>query len=592
MKLNKLKIAILFSLALPAASGSLFAKLTPDEEKKLENYIKEISTANPEAAAEFLEDLVFVDKMKIEKPLLAPALISKAEALRDLEATLDKRWYQRQENALSKALEIKVDFNKPLCSVGVGPRPQALLDWVNRFKKSDYSKNKRELIEKATRKYETVFGTTSVNGKAQWEKLTIRERNVFLAEKANKVLERLINTSSQTGPDFQNQVQNARILKYLDEAGRARFQRYIDQLRTAEIAKSSLKADQLAGLSGLPIEQQIYMLGRMFDKSEIKGEKLEREVDSLRQSEPAETINYQQRELLAAMLKTSLLSEMKGTSTGGKIAKFYRTHPLNVSVETCRNCYAKFVPPENKIVFDSDLVQQYMRVNGLVTSDLLKNKEEISRLAKFLSPMFAHEATHQMQHAWADSRNIYKPYTQEDEIEANSMEAVFTLEKMENDSKFKKLMKEMRGNISYADKRLQLAERFSKNPEKFDENVRQLYYYGLPSFSQVRAEILQAVSAEIQRRNSLSEDEKREIEEGGAGMSEVMSMMAGELISRVGSVKTTALLKVQSDLLNTVSYSTRYAQAQDWTETVFSMIGRGETKNKKPSSLASSVPEP
>ncbi len=593
MKPKEIKRLIAFATVFATACTPLFSALTPEESKKLSNYIKEISTANPKAAKDFLGEGLFLEKLKLEKPLLAPALISKAEAIKDLEALLDKRWLKKQEMQLSKALEIRIDNDKPLVSVGIGPEPEKLLLWIERFKKTKYTKFKKGLIAQAIRKYESVFGTTTVKGKPQWVKMTIRERNVYLAEKAHRLLEMLINRSNNTSPAFQNKLKNVELLKYLSPVDRARFQRYIKQLQTSEIAKSKLKAAQLARLSNLPIEQQIYTLGQLFDNSKVSGvpPEMEKQIDALRRSTPKENLTYQQRQLLAQMLRTSLINEVSQTAVGNRIAKFYGRHPLKIDVKSCQNCYAKFEPSCGKIVLDVDLIQQYLRVKDMSASDLLKSKKELANLTKFLSPMFAHEATHQMQHAWSDSMNIYKPYSQEDEIEANSAEAVFTLEKMKKDAAFKKLMREMKGYMPYADKRLKIAERFKKNPEKFSEYVRQVYYYGLPSFAQVKSEVLSAVGSELERRKSLNESEKKQIEDEGCGLPKVMKMTAQEIIQNAPEIKTVALRKIQHDLLNDAAYSTHYEQAQEWTEMVFSMIGSGG-KTKKKSSLASTVPAP
>ena len=120
---------------------------------------------------------------------------------------------------LSRALAIRIDFNKPLEKVGIGAIPETLLPWLAKYKK--YSARKEELIKKAIRQFEVLFGTAAVAGKAQWEITTIRERNVFLAEKANGLLEGLIKDETKTDKAYQDQLRKADLFKYLDPPGRA-----------------------------------------------------------------------------------------------------------------------------------------------------------------------------------------------------------------------------------------------------------------------------------------------------------------------------------------------------------------------------------
>jgi len=203
-------------------------------------------------------------------------------------------------------------------------------------------------------------------------------------------------------------------------------------------------------------------------------------------------------------------------------------------------------------------------VNDLTAEDLLKDKTKIAALAKYVSPVFVEEATHQMQHAWAAKANIYKPYVQEDEIEANSMQALYTVEKLKQDPKFKAIFSRMRSSSTYADQRLKLAQRFNKNPDEFSENVRQLYYYGLPSFDAASSQILSAISAELERRKGLDAAALAEIEASGIGLNDAMGMTVPELTGSAADIKTAALQKIQDDLLHKAVYTGHYESASDW----------------------------
>jgi len=547
-----------------ASFGVRAQELNKAEADRLKTYDEEISAANPMAAKAFLEDAGFTDRLKLAAPEKAAALLAKAQAVNDLEKLLDRPWRDSEVMELSRALAIRIDLDKPLEKVGIGAVPETLLPWMAKYK--NYSAHKEELIKKAMRQYEMVYGADEVAGKDWWVLTTIRERNVYLAEKANGLLEGLIENETKTDKAYQDQLRGTPLFKYLDPSGRGRYERYLAQLAAAENAKARLSAPRLARIQDEPIEQQLYLLGSLFDKSNIKGTvNLERKVDGARQSRPGETLSFQNNQLLAGMLRTAIVGELKGSVAGNKVLKFYNSGAkLNVAIESCQGCYAKYEPSSGRIILDSEMIQQYLRVNDLTTEALLKDKAQIAALAKYASPIFVEEAAHQMQHAWAARANIYKPYVQEDEIEANSMQALYTVEKLKADPKFKAIFSRMRRSSTYADQRLKLAQSFSNNPDEFSRNVRQIYYYGLPSFDAASSRILSAISTELERRKGLDAAAQTEIENSGVELKDAMGMTVQELTDSAADIKTAALKKIQDDLLHNAVYTGRYESAADW----------------------------
>jgi hypothetical protein len=575
---------IAFLAMIPLMVGLSFSQLTPEDVKALDSYTKEISLANPVIANQFLDDKSFIDKIKISSPTVAAQLISKAEAINDLSNLLDKRLYKTKEFELSKALQLRIDHNKALTTIGIGPIPETLIPWIKKYKKK-YKKSKVALIERAIRKYEVIIGTRPAitkkqkRDKANWKIATIEERNTILAGRADRALTKLINKDSRTGDDYQETLGSIKEFEYLDAGGQARFTKYMAQLSAVEKAKTSLNTTQLAQLDGQPIEQQMTLLGNIFDQSDINAGAIETKVNALRKSRMKETINFQENQILIPLLRTAMEKEVKGTIAGDKLLEFYKANKLNIAIAPCQNCNAKFEPTNNRIVFDSDLIQEYMRIRGLTTKDL--EGEEINNLAKYLSPMLIHEGTHQMQHAWADKNNIYKSYTQEDEIEANSLEALYTLEKLKKDDEFSSLMKGMRKNSTYAKTRIEFAIKFGANTDKFASAIRQTYYYALPSFASSRAEILKTISDELIRRESLDATVIGDIEKYGKSVSEVMSLTSSELISEVRDTKALALRKIQSDLLNSEVYTDYYGGGQDYAESMIKSALADNTSAKR-----------
>ena len=567
-------------------SGAFALELTGEEAAAFKNYEAAISSANPAAAKKFLEDAALMEKVKIAAPDKAADLIAKARAVGDLEQLLDRAWAADQDMQLSYALGLRIDFDKPLEKVNIGPVPETLLDWMAKYKK--YTVAKTLTIKKAIREFETVFDAYTTEDKARWKTKTIRERNSSLSDKAAKSLEHLINFEVETDKNFQNEVKNDDVFKYLDSVGRARYERYLNQLATAELAKVKLSRSELDKIKDQPIEQQMFYLGSLFDNSKNKSSAaIERKVDGARQSKPGETLSFQNNRILAEMLRTAMAGELKGTAAGDKVLEFYNSGAkLDIAIESCQGCYAKYEPSTGRIIMDSEVILQYMRVNNINAETLLfdpkNNKSLVAALAKYMSPMLVHEATHQMQHDWAEKAQIYKPYVQEDEIESNSLESLYTIEKLKKDPKFKALFSNMRSGSAYADQRLKLAQRFNKNPDDFDDSVRRLYYYGIPSFDAASSQILSAISAELERRMTMPAADRAQLENSGAEFKDTLGMTVQKLTASVAGIRTDALKIVRDDLLNKAVYTGRYETASDRTGAMLETVRACETVKSRP----------
>lgn len=316
--------------------------------------------------------------------------------------------------------------------------------------------------------------------------------------------------------------------------------------------------------------EQMLELGRMFDKKEATAGKVqERSLDANRPSRPDENLSAQNNELITGMLRSSLVSEVRGTSPGDKIAAFYGSGAkLNLAIETCQGCHAKYEPSSGRIVIDSELVQQYLRANNMTADQLVKSKEGMAGLTKYVSPIFVHEATHQMQHAWADKADIYKPYSQEDEIEALSMEGLYTSQKRKADGRYASMFRTMAKSSPYASQRVEVSKKFEGNQEDFGSFARQQYYYGVPSFAASSSTVLSAVSGELERRRTLPAAEVAEINEFGKNFEEIRKMSAQEIADSVTDIKTAALTRLQGELLNSSVYTDHYAGAEDWARSM------------------------
>ena len=596
---------ITFLLSLALAGSAAAQGLTPQETSRLAAFEAGLSSANPVAARALGTDKELMDKLTLLEPERAAALRAKAAALADFERQLDKEWSSDQTRNLSASLALRLTREGPLARMGLAPQPEKVRAWAARYK--TYSSEKTLLIGKAVKDWDVIFAGFSFNPKMQnsggtsyltgwtvktstgayfleigrsdlifrntaaemktfWLDLTLKERNDYLGSKAAGLLSGVfIDGSTRTDATFQRFVSGFPAFEYLDASGKGRLDRYVSQMQAAEEVKAKLSASQLAGLKTQTVEQQMLQLGSLFDKSEAKtGVVAERTLDANRPSRPDETLSAQNNDLITGMLRSSLVNEVKGSAPGDKVAAFYAANKLELAIESCQGCHAKYEPSTGRIVIDSELVQQYLRANNISPDALVKDKDAMAGLTKYVSPIFVHEATHQMQHKWAADAGIYKPYTQEDEIEALSMEALHTTQKKASDPRFRSIFLTMGKSSSYAQQRVEVSKRFEGNQKEFGDFVRQQYYYGVPSFEAASSEVLTAVSAELERRRGLGAAEIGEIESYGKSLSEVRQMSAREIADSALDIKSAALRKIQADLLNGSVYTRHYAGAEDW----------------------------
>ncbi len=537
------------------AAGLLFAGLSARAElpapDRLAAYALALSSGDPAAAAAFLADG--------EARTLAEAgaqrsadLVAKAEAVKDLKELLAMPWNLDKANQLNQALSIRLDVDKPLSKVGIGPQPEKLLAWLDKFQPA-YPAGKKAVVKRAIRQWEVVFGTmtdtrsmswgqaklwneVSIN-KTNWEGWVIRERNA--------AIERLMKSDSS----FQIYDDAVLASKKNDVAVGAA----VDKV----IKSGSLSPAQLSQLSGKPFADQLYLLGNFFDGSDVAvSPDIKARIQAARDSLPKEVLTSQQRDLMGGMLNTAVARELSGTQAGQRVLA---AGPLKLEVRPCDGAYSRYDPATGAISLDSETIQQYMRMKGYTADSVMKSRAQIAEIAKYMSPEVVYEAAHKMQYTWAKTQGVYKPHTQEDEIEAMSLEGLYTTEKTSKDAAFKKIMGESRGFSSYAAKKLEVGTKFEKSsPKGFAVTVRQMYSSGLPSLNAAAAQTLAAISEELSRREALPPAEKAGLEASGLTLAEAMEMSPEELSGSVGEIRTDALVKIQKDLMALGVYRAHY----------------------------------
>lgn len=531
----------------------------PEPADRLAAYEVAIATGDPTGAVLFLRDGE-ARELAAADPSRSASLLGKAEALKDLKELLALPWDDKQVNQLNRSLTIRIDTDRPLVKMGIGPQPEKLLTWLGKFQPK-YPERKKQVVKKAIRQWEVIFGTltttrqmswgqasmfrgTGVNvTRTAWEDLLLRERN--------SIIEKIIKVD----PGF---------LIYNDERLAAARDEVAVGIALRQIKDSgALTPTQVGRLNTLSFKDQIYMLGNMFDNSNIEVDpKLKAAINSARSSLPQEVLPARERELLGGMLNSAVAGELKGTQAGDIALRAF-PGGLRITVAPVTGAYSRYDAASGSIVLDSETIQQYMRIKGFTASSLMSSKAQLAEIAKYMSPVVVYEAAHKAQIDWAASKGIYLPATQENEIEAMSLEGLYTTEKIKKDAAFLNILTSSRDFSTYAAKRMDIGTEYrSKRTKGFATTVRQRYFSGTPSLDAAASQILEAVTTELERRSKMTAREKADIDAVGFNLQDTMGMSPAELSYSVKEMQASVLAKIQSDLANLGVYRGHFIYAE------------------------------
>lgn len=530
------------------------AEMTAPE--RLEAYSIAISSGDPVAASAFLKDGEARELAEAE-PQKAAALLGKAAALKDLKELLAMSWDEQKVNKFNQALSIRIDVDRPLPKMGIGPQPEKLLTWIEKYQ-PDHTAADKALVKKAIRQWEVIFGTMTDtrslswgqakmrDGKAvtvtktAWEAMVIRERN--------SVIEKMI----QADPKF---------LIYNDERLAAAKNDVAVNIAVQSVINSdALTPAQKSQLQGKSFSEQAYLLGNMFDNSNISVDPATRaKINAARGSLPQEVLPAQQRELLGSMLNTAVAKELAGTKAGDR-ALAASPNGLKIKIQPLSGGYSGYDAASGSILLDSETIQQYMRMKGYTASSLMSSPAQVAEIAKYMSPAVVYESAHKSQADWASQKGIYKPHTQEDEVEAMSLEGLYTTEKMRKDADYSRILTSSGNNGSaYATKKFEVGTEYAASgSKKFSDTVSQRYFAGLPSLDSAASQVLGAVTEELDRRAAMSASEKAAIDSTGLNLAEALEMSPAELAGAAGEIQTSVLAKIQGDLSRLGVYKSHY----------------------------------
>jgi len=259
------------------------------------------------------------------------------------------------------------------------------------------------------------------------------------------------------------------------------------------------------------------------------------------------------------MLNTAAAKELAGTKAGDRALAAF-PGGLKITVRPCDGAYSRYDAQAGAIILDSETIQQYMRLKGYTAASLMNSPARVAEIALYMSPVVVYEAAHKMQADWTAKLGVYKPHVQEDEIEAMSLEGLYTAEKMAKDPEYARLLSSSGDFSSYASKKLGIGTEYAMSgSKKFANTVRQRYSSGLPSLDAAAAQVLDAVAGELDRRAGLPAAGKAALDTAGLGLADALEMSPEELAGSAGEMQSSVLAKIQKDFSGLGAYGSRYS---------------------------------
>jgi hypothetical protein len=410
----------------------------------------------------------------------AADILSRNSALMDLEDIVSKNTGFEMVPHLMRVLE---DDLCPLCSMGLGPRPEKIFNWTAReagTRLSDVKKSVRSWESLGEIRTRALSSAGHNYDKKRWNAQTIKERYFSLSKWAAGVTESLTSAygSSPLCPKFPADPRLLSVLREdldaVDDDDGLRKLAALTSCKTGDgkrpAAPARNKTDELYAasksvmkLEDLPVPVQAAYLNETFDQAGSHPCATLSPAAGIAAAKPRDSVfrGLSQEQaaglpgLLAAVdaagnLNGPLAEELRGTRAGDEILAFYRDPAYKkagdnrfklVLAELDENDLGGWSLSSKKLRLNILRINNWMKTNHVSPGQLFERpastNPHLQKLSRYLAPTFVHEATHQRQNARAAAAGInyqififsgdkMAPDQMEIETEAFSMDASFT----------------------------------------------------------------------------------------------------------------------------------------------------------------------
>ncbi|MFI5360345.1 MAG: hypothetical protein ACHQ49_00125 [Elusimicrobiota bacterium] len=477
-------------------------------------------------------------------------LVERATALKDMSDILAA---YVDPNAMNEAFRMRLgdddaNPNGPKL-LGFGAHPRNLLAWRARY--FNYVPSDR--VETALWEWKTLSpekrdwlsAAPLFLTEQKWEGASFARRFLALHDWAGAIYDRLMKSSPKTPGDLALMRGDlTRIWSVLDGAQKRLANEYsikasaavaglqrLDKLppNVRESGDPAIRDLLNKARSGATPLDTLAALSALFDKAGVKNPAVAMQAPD----RPDQKFSSLDPGVFKKMLATGLLDEIGGVDEGRSIASFYRSDPLKVAVRDIGTDLAEFEPMEGALVFNERFVTDWIKSQGLSAQAVISDAARFHELVMILAPNFVHEATHQIQKAYADEHGIYAWNGQHQEIEAKEAQSNYMLAKMLKDPAYGEFLKRTRSSSFIVQQDLAQTAAFARDPRSFHAAVMSDYYAGLPSLDALETNQLlfldsniDALRAEKTRRAALPAAARAKLERTGFDHDEDFKTMA------------------------------------------------------------------
>ncbi|MFA6029610.1 MAG: hypothetical protein WC969_07140 [Elusimicrobiota bacterium] len=536
------------ALGLPEEDAAVPAVSAEDE--------KALAALDPAAAARLLTDADLL--LLLEKdPSRGAGLLLRANLLDDLRELLE---LHRDPGELRAALLLRMAPGSVARELGELSEVPGLLAWTALRLPA-----RLDLVRRAVLEWGTLLPAQKAwleakgRGEGGWSALALKDRADAVsgwAWRERDELEKLV-PAIEEGEVAAMAARFSAVQPFLSGDAQSRLYRRVEQARTLLSLRRALEArlreGEDAALEGAlrelegtgPLGERLERLARLLKgREELLGKELSGAVEQHRDARTGESFSPEELSRLSERLREALLAELGGTLAGEGILEFYRHAEFPaLSVRSTPGMKAFYRPP-GEMALSVEAVLEWLRVEGVEKRALLSEPALQRRLARRLAPSFVHEATHHGQYAWRRERGALMVFTQDDEIEAYTAEALYTVEKALREPGYP-------GELDQDER--EAADRLREDPRNFRRIIRRIYT-DLPSWRFFAAETLRLVSrieAELRRRDALPAAERDFLERsrGDYGLRWQLEHRA-DVSGDLPSLKTVSLERLRETLVD------------------------------------------
>lgn len=478
--------------------------------------IAQVMAGDPDAAKKFLSRTDLQNSLAQSDVDNSRKVLARAAELRDIDGML----YSDED-----AAGLRQGFlNRDLCEFCLD---EGRMDaWIARYEPDLYSlnPNRRQDLTRAYWRWETLSADQRAwliaagDGADRWAASDLSYRQKRLAVWAKSQLPALLAMNPRDWTQASAMADRAAALgDVLSPDDAHPIAERMDQVwqglkgldkmqRMPGADKYAKDPDYRAALNAATPEERLAALSRFFDRHGQPDDA----VRALAPAKPGQTFDASSRRVVAGLLESGLLSEIKGTWAGNDLANFFTDHPLRVKLDSSPGRQIAWYG-DGVLGFNEQYVAQYVKARGRTLEDLGRDPALLKGLVREIAPIFVHESTHDMQDVWAKANGLPFYGGEGAEKEAMMVEALYVLQKERLDPSYAQYLVDNQDSSKFVEQELELSNNlYTHGADWFGEMVMAGHY---PEFLSIAGSVwcgilwhnrvAPSIEAELARRAQL-----------------------------------------------------------------------------------------